>query len=53
VCVFHIYEIINFCENKINHKVSNLFMHSAAALHFIVMVGFGPSAKRFKNLLEM
>jgi hypothetical protein len=42
-----------FYEIKINHKVSYMLMHSCRCILFIVVTGFYPNAKRFKNHLKM
>jgi hypothetical protein len=43
----------NSYEIKINHKVSYMLMHSCLCILFIVLTGFYPNAKRFKNHLKI
>jgi hypothetical protein len=43
----------NFYETKINHKVSYMLMHSCRCILFIVMTGFIPILKGFKNHLKL
>jgi hypothetical protein len=43
----------NFCENKTNHKISNLFMHTCCCTLFYAMSSFIQMPKGFKNLLKI
>jgi hypothetical protein len=52
VCISHIGNN-NFCEIKINHKVSDILMHSCYCTLFYVMSGFDLNAKSFKNHLKI